>query len=151
MNWLDRIVDRWYWFLSKVGPVWDVIVKIFSTIGRIFALLWKYIFMFRGILLVAPVAAAAVLVASWAQQALPEAVEITHLVLDRSAEGAIFGLFVMRNDLITRDVAIAVPLAMTVACMIFTIFSKRTLYPWLISLLTLTLPIVMYFLNTYPM
>ena len=36
-------------------------------------------------------------------------------------------------------------------CLVCTVLSKRTLYPWLISLLSLTLPVVMYYLNTYPM
>lgn len=151
MNWLDRIVEKWNWLVGKVRPVWDVTVSIFSGIGRVFALLWKYIYMFRGILLSAPVAAAAVLIASWGQKNLPEMVEITHLLVDKEAEGAIFGLFVMTTEQISRDVAIMAPLAMTAVCLICTILSKRTLYPWLISLLTLCLPFVMYLLNTYPM
>jgi hypothetical protein len=72
-------------------------------------------------------------------------------VIDKDAEDAIFGLFVMTSEQITRDVAIAAPLGLTAVCLICTIFSKRTLYPWLISVFTLCLPIVMYLLNTYPM
>ena len=151
MNWLDRIVEKWNWLVGKVRPVWDVIAAIFRGIGRVFALAWKYIFLFRGIIISAPLAAAAVIVATWGQKNLPEMVEITHIVLDKDAEGAIFGLFAMTTETISRDVAVFAPLTLTGVCIVMTILSKRTLYPWLIGMLTLCLPIVMYLLNTYPM
>lgn len=151
MNWLDKIVEKWNWLVGKVRPVWEATKNVFGSVGRVFSLLWKYIFMFRGILISAPVAAAAVLVASWSQKHLPEMVEITHVVVDKEAEGALFGMFVMTTEQISRDVAVGVPLFLTAVCLAFTILSKRTLYPWLISIFTLCLPIVMYFLNTYPM
>jgi hypothetical protein len=151
MNFLDKIVEKWNWLKDKVRPVWDATKKVFSMVGRVFAVIWKAIFSLRGILISAPVAAAALLVASWAEKKLPEVVEITHVVIDREAENALFGLFVMTTEYITRDVAIFVPLALTGFCLLMTILSKKTLYPWLISIFTLCLPIVMYFLNTYPM
>lgn len=151
MNWLDKIVEKWNWLVGKVRPVWEATKNVFGSIGHVFALLWKYIYMFRGILISAPVAAAAVLVASWGQKNLPEMVDITHVVVDKEAEGALLGLFVMTSEQISRDVAVGAPLFLTALCLVFTILSKRTLYPWLISIFTLCLPIVMYFLNTYPM
>jgi hypothetical protein len=88
---------------------------------------------------------------TWRKEHLPEAVEVTHVMIDKEAEGAIFGLLVMTTEMLARDVVIVSSLALTALCLICTIFSKRTLYPWLISVLTLCLPIVMYYLNTYPM
>lgn len=151
MNWLDKIVEKWNWLVGKVRPVWEATKNVFGSIGHVLSLLWKYIYMFRGILISAPVAAAAVLVASWSQKNLPEMVEITHVVVDKESEGALFGFFVMTTEQIGRNVAVGVPLFLTAVCLVFTILSKRTLYPWLISVFTLCLPIVMYFLNTYPM
>ena len=151
MNWLDRVVEKWYWLVGKVRPVWEVIKKVFSVIGNVFRIIWKFIYGVRGILVSVPVVFAAFYVASWAREHLPEAVEVTHVVIDREAEGAIFGLFVMTTDLMARDLVIVSSLALTAVCLICTIFSKRTLYPWLISVFTLCLPIVMYYLNTYPM
>jgi hypothetical protein len=90
-------------------------------------------------------------VAAWGREKLPEVVQITHVVIDRDAEDALFGLFVMTTEQITRDVALFVPLVLTAFCLVMTILSKKPLYPWLISVFTLCLPIVMYFLNTYPM
>ena len=151
MNWLDRIVEKWNWLVGKVRPVWNVIKKIFSVIDTIFRVIWKTIYGLRGILISAPVAAAALVVAAWGREKLPEVVEITHVVIDRDAEDALLGLFVMTTEQITRDVALFVPLVLTGFCLVMTILSKKTLYPWLISVFTLCLPIVMYFLNTYPM
>ncbi len=151
MNWLDKIVEKWNWLKDQVRPVWNATKKAFSVVGNIFAVIWKVIYSLRGILISAPVAAAALLIASWAQQNLPEVVQITHVVIDRDAENALFGLFVMTSDLITRDVAIFVPLVLTGFCLLMTVLSKKVLYPWLISIFTLCLPIVMWALNTYPM
>ena len=151
MNWLDRVVEKWYWLVGKVRPVWEVIKKVFSVIGNVFRIIWKFIYGVRGILVSVPGVFAAFYVASWAREHLPEAVEVTHVLIDREAEGAIFGLFVMTTELMARDLVIVSSLALTAVCLICTIFSKRTLYPWLISVFTLCLPIVMYYLNTYPM
>lgn len=151
MNFLDRIVEQWNKIVEDIRPSWNLAVKIFRGIGLVFVYLWKFLFSIRGIIISAPVAALALAVASWGQKNLPEAVEITHIAIDRNAENALFGLFVMSTDMITRDVALFVPLVLTAFCLLMTILSKRTLYPWLISLFTLCLPIVMYYLNTYPM
>ena len=151
MNWLDRIVERWYWLVDKVSPAWEVFTDIFHWIARFFTLLWRYMFMFRGILISAPVAVLAAMIIVWSREHLPEMVEITHLVLDPEAEGAVFGLFVMTTESISRNVAIGGPVALSAVCLVCTMLSKRTLYPWLISLLSLTLPVIMYCLNTYPM
>lgn len=151
MNWLDRIVEKWNWLVAKVRPVWDVIAGIFREIGRFFALLWKYIFMFRGILISAPVIVLGALMIVWARDNLPEMVEITHLVLDPEAENAIFGSFVMVTESISRDLAIGVPMALSGVCLACTILSKRTLYPWLMALLSMAMPVVIYLLNTHPL
>ena len=77
MKWLDKIVEKWYWLKDKIRPVWNVIKKIFSVIGTIFRVIWKTIYGLRGILISAPVAAAALVVAAWGREKLPEVVEIT--------------------------------------------------------------------------
>ena len=151
MNFLDRIVDRWDWLVGKVRPVWRIIVMVFCGIGKFFLYLWRFVWFFRGVLVSLPVAAVALYIAAQAQKKLPEVLEITHIIIDPKAENALFDLFVMTEDFITRDVAIFAPLALTAFCIAMTILSKRTLYPWLISVFTLVLPIVLYVLNTYPM
>lgn len=151
MKFLDMIVEKWNWLKDKVRPVWDTTKKVFSMVGKVFSVIWKVIFSLRGILISAPVAIAALVVASWAQKNLPDVVEITHVVIDRKADNALFGLFVMTTEFITRDVAIFVPLVLTGFCLLMTVLSKKVLYPWLISIFTLCLPIVMWALNTYPM
>lgn len=150
MNWLDRIVEKWNKFMEKVRFVWAATKDAFADVWRVFAVIGKCLYGIRGILISIPVAVAALLIASWGQRNLPEVVQITHIIIDRSAQNALFGLFVMTTDLITRDVALFVPLVLTAFCLAMTMLSKRTLYPWLISVFTLCLPIVLYLLNTYP-
>jgi hypothetical protein len=42
------------------------------------------------------------------------------------------------------------PLMLTAACLVFTILSKRTLFPWIISIFTLVVPVLLYLMTQYP-
>ena len=43
---------------------------------------------------------------------------------------------------VTRSVAVLLPLAVTCICIVLMLCSKKMLYPWLVSVLSLVLPIV---------
>ncbi len=51
---------------------------------------------------------------------------------------------------ISRQTAVTVPLIITVACLGLTIFSRKTLYPWLISVFSLVIPVLLLITNIYP-
>lgn len=51
--------------------------------------------------------------------------------------------------LIPKGTAIVVPLLVTVGCIVMTFLSKRKLYPWLISIFTLALPLLLWITNVY--
>lgn len=53
------------------------------------------------------------------------------------------------NYLITRGVAVLVPLALTCICIVLMLCSKKMLYPWLISVLSLVLPWVIWLASTF--
>jgi hypothetical protein len=42
------------------------------------------------------------------------------------------------------------PLGVTAACLLLMFCSRRTLYPWLISIMSLLLPMLILLLNNYP-
>ena len=48
---------------------------------------------------------------------------------------------------ITRDAAVYGPLGVTAACLLTMILSRRTLYPWLISLFSMALPALILLTN----
>lgn len=151
MAWLDRLIEKWQQLVQKMRPGFQRVGSVFRSIGSTFATLWRYIFWFRGIIMAAPVAAASAVLAAMNMNRLPETVEITKIALDTKAEDALFGFLVTSTDYVARDVAVYAPLLVTGICLLLMFCSKRKLYPWIISIFTLCLPLVLYLFNTYPM
>ena len=151
MRWMDNLIDKWNGFLDKVSPFFWAVSRVFRSIGRTFRDLWRYVFWFRSIVLGAPLAGAAVIIAAQSATRLPETVNYIKVTVDTEAQNALFGLFVMGQETVSRNLAVMVPLGLTAACIVLMIFSKRMLYPFMIGLLTLTLPYIIYFFTIYPM
>ena len=123
---------------KKVSAGWEKTKDVLCAIGRVFAKIGKYIFMLRSVLLAIPVVYAAVRLAMYARENLPEQVGIN---LKESGEYAL---------LVARDTAIMGSLAVTALCLLMMFVSKRTIYPWLISIFSLVLPILLIVTNIFP-
>ena len=91
---------------------------------------WKWIYRLRSILLSAPVLVIAIILAVHNMNVLPDIIG-----LDMQSNGEY-------TQAITKGVAVMGPLLLTVVCTLLTICSKKVLYPWLISLFSLALPLV---------
>ena len=99
---------------------------------------FKWLYRLRSILLAIPVAATAVILAVQTMAKLPEQVGFN---IQSSGEFA---------QLVDRNVAVMGPLAITAICLLMMFCSKRVMYPWLISLFSLVLPVVILLINTFP-
>ncbi len=97
---------------------------------------WKSLFKLRSVILAIPVAAGAVILAIRNQAVLPDKVGFG---LQASGEYAY---------MVSKGVAVLGPIAITAVCLLMTFCSRKVLYPWLISLFSLVLPIVIYLINT---
>ena len=51
---------------------------------------------------------------------------------------------------ISRQTAVTFPLFLTGGCLVLTFLSKKSLYPWLISIFSLAIPIMLLITNMYP-
>jgi hypothetical protein len=51
---------------------------------------------------------------------------------------------------ISRQTAVTMPLFLTGGCLALMCFSRKTLYPWLISLFSLAIPVLLLLTNMYP-
>lgn len=91
---------------------------------------WKWIYRLRSILLSVPVLVIAIVLAVHNMNVLPDIIG-----LDMQSNGEY-------TQAITKGVAVMGPLLLTVVCSLLTICSKKVLYPWLISLFSLALPLV---------
>lgn len=108
------------------------------TAGAVFAQIGKWIYRLRSILLAIPVGVAAVILAIRNMAKLPVKVGF-----DLQSSGEF-------TYLVSRNVAVLGPLAVTALCLLFMFCSKRVTYPWLISIFSLLLPVVILLVNTFP-
>jgi len=108
--------------------------KIWAGVGSVFSWIYKL----RSVLLAIPVAVGAVVLAIKNMAQLPAQVGI-NLLADGTFEKTI-----------SRGVAVMGPLAITALCLLLMFTSKRVVYPWLISLFTLVLPLLLWVTNTFP-
>ena len=112
---------------QKLKKIWDN-VRYIGT--------WAY--KLRSVLLSIPVAITAISLAIRNMAKLPEQVGLN---LQANGEYAM---------VVGRGVAVMGPLAVTAVCLLLMFCSRRVVYPWLISLFSLVLPLVILFTNTFP-
>ncbi len=99
---------------------------------------WTWVFRLRSVGLAIPVAVGAVCLAVYNEATLPAMVGID---LQATGEYA---------KMIAREVAVFGPLALTALCLLFMFCSRRVIYPWLISLFSLMLPVLILITNIFP-
>ena len=110
----------------------------FVTMLNICEEAWVYIFHFRKVLLSVPVVGMSIYLArlNWTQ--LPDQV----------------GLSLMSNgqfaQTVAKEAAVYGPMGVTAVCLALMICSRRALYPWLISVFTLVLPLLILITNLFP-
>ena len=102
------------------------------------ASLWKWVYKLRSVLLAIPVAVGAVILAIFNQINLPDVVGIN---IQASGEYAL---------VVGKSIAVLGPLVVTAACLLMMFCSRRVVYPWLISIFTLVLPILLWITNVFP-
>lgn len=94
-----------------------------------------WLYKLRGVFLAIPVVAAAAILAVKNMERLPEEVGLNLLATGE------FELTIGRNF------AVLIPLVVTLFCLLMMFCSRKVIYPWLISIFTLVLPILLYVTN----
>ena len=120
-------------------PSWlEKTLVVLKKIGKVLAAIGKWIYRLRGFFMAVPVALAALFLASRNMARLPEEVGINLL-----ANG-------QYEYLISRGLAVMVPLLVTGVCLLMMWLSRRTIYPWIISIFSLVLPWLIWITNVFP-
>jgi len=109
-----------------------------KKINSLISFIGSVLFRLRKIVMAVPVIYVALKLAFYNREHLPEQVGIN---LQSSGEFA---------QMITRDMAVMGPLGLTAACLLLMFCSRKAMYPWAISIFTLTLPLLILFSNLYP-
>ena len=108
------------------------------SFGSFFKKNWRIAFELRKIIMAIPVVVMMLVLADQCRKRLPEMV----------------GIELLQNGdfqkMIARESAISITMGITVACLVLMFFSRKTIYPWLISLMSLLLPLLLIVTNTFP-
>ena len=133
-NFLNKLREFW----AKTLPARKKIGKVLTVIGKVLRVTGRWIYRLRGLLISIPVALGALYLAKFNMENLPESVGINLL-----ANG-------QYSQMIAREAAVMAPLVVTAACLVLVLCSRRIVYPWLIAVFSLVLPLLIYFTNVFP-
>lgn len=138
MNFIDTVMEKWNHFSQKAKPVFAEIKKTSSIVSDKIVSAWNYVAKFKKVFLAVPVGVMAVILALQNLFKLPV---IVGLDLQYNGE---FGIQII------REVAVLGPMAITAICLLLMFVSRRTLTPWLVSVFSLALPLLILLINTFP-
>ena len=111
---------------------------VLQKIWEVIRIICLVLFRLRSIFLAIPVIYVALRLAAYNSEHLPLLVGLN---LQTTGEFA---------RTISRQTAVTFPLFLTGGCLVLTALSKKTLYPWLISVFSLVVPILLLITNMYP-
>jgi hypothetical protein len=120
------------------GTGMDKFQKVCSDTWQVIKLTAKWLYKLKTLVLAIPVAVAAVVLALRNLWGLPGNVGINLL---ESGEYAFY---------LNKGLAVLLPLGITALCLFFMFISRKILYPWLVSVFSLALPVVLWITNTFP-
>lgn len=130
------ISQSWERFTEKKGV--QKVITFFKQVGVVLGLTGKWTYRIRSLVLAIPVFIYAGALAIRNARLLPEMVGVNIL-----ANGEY-------QWLVARSAVVAIPFGITVLCLLLMLCSKKVLYPWLISVFSLTLPYVIWLTNNLP-
>ena len=117
--------------VQKIGAVFQKIGYVLKQIG-------KWIYRLRSLLLAIPVVYLMLYFARLNWNALPDSVG---LHLQTTGDYARY---------ITKEMAVYTPLGITGGCLAMMFVSRKTLYPWMICLFSMLLPLLILVTNIFP-
>ena len=138
MNFIDKVMDRWNALREKARPVLEAVAHFLRELAKAFDVIWKYIYRLRKVFMAIPVGWGAVSLALYNQANLPAVVG-----LDLQTSGDF-------NIQVVRELAVLGPLALTAVCLLLMFVSRRTLTPWMVSLFSLAVPVLILVTNIFP-
>lgn len=135
---MEALKAKWQAFLEKTEPARKNIVVVWNSLSMVAKMVVTWVYKLRGVIISIPVGVCAVALAIRNMRILPEVVGINLL-----ANGEY-------QYVVNRSVAVMGPLAVTAVCLLFVFTTRKTLYPWLISVFSLALPLLIWITNVFP-
>lgn len=138
MRFIDTLMDKWDELVVKTAPMRKKLRIFWRDLKGAFRFIWVNFLRMKQVVLAIPVGIAAVLIALSNLANLPAVVGL---------QLAATGEFTVQ---VARELAVLGPLALTALCLLMLFLSRRTLTPWLVSVVSLLVPLFIYLLNTFP-
>ena len=123
--------------MSNTGTFFEKTKSVCGKIGFVIGTICSWIYKLRKLIMAAPVVYLAIRIAVANNGRLPEAVGMN---LQSNGEFAM---------MVTREYAVYGPLLVTGFCLLLMFCSRKTLFPWIISIFSLVLPYLIYLTNIY--
>ena len=124
-------------FVENFKEIWGKVYQVYKKVEGVISIIYRCIFKLRKVFMALPVVYLAIRIAAANLQRLPEAVGIN---MQSNGEFAL---------MVTRNYAVYGPLGITGFCLLLMFFSRKTVYPWVISIFSLVLPYLLYITNLY--
>ena len=130
--------EKWNALREKMAPGLQKTGTVLGKIGYVLKQIGLWIYRLRRVFMAVPVIFAALKIAGQNMQRLPELVGLN---LQSTGEFA---------QMVSREYAVFGPLGVTALCLLLMFFSRKPLYPWLISIFSLAIPVLLLITNMYP-
>ncbi len=122
-------------FIDQVKQVFAKIYPVYKKIEEVITVIVQVIFRLRKLFMAAPVIYFAVKLARENMARLPELVGFN---IQSNGEFA---------AMVSRNYAVYGPLAVTGFCLLLMFSSRKTVFPWIVSIFSLVLPYLVYYTN----
>lgn len=138
MDFLNNLRKRWMVFWKRSRPQRETFQTFCQNAWQVLKITGRWLYKLRSLVLSIPVAVMALSLAIRNLWALPNSVGINLL------ENGSYSFFV------GKGIAVIVPLGVTALCLLMMYCSRKILYPWLVSVFSLALPLLLWVTNVFP-
>lgn len=131
---MKKVLDFFKNIGSKIKEAWNHSASARGKIGAFFTATGKWTYKLRGVVLAIPIVVISVILAVSNMATLPAAVAI-------SLPNIVNGILVFQEVMISKILAVFIPLLVTAFCLLLMFLSKRISFPFLVSIFSLILPV----------
>lgn len=135
---MEQWSAKWNELTQKAQPGISSAEQFCHKTGKVLNLTGVWIWRLRKVIMAIPIIWLSIYIARLNYNMLPDMVGIN---LQLTGEYA---------RMVSKSLAVYGPLAITGACMLMMMVSRKTLFPWLICLFSLALPMLILFTNVFP-
>lgn len=125
-------------FKEKFGAFREKAAPVLHKIGDVLNEVFTWVFRLRKLVMACPVVYYAIKLARLNMERLPEAVGMN---MQSNGEFAM---------MVSRNYAVYGPLGVTAFCLLLMFCSHKAVFPWIVSIFSLALPVLLYLTNVYP-